>query len=252
MSVLEGRIALVTGAAQGIGTAFAGSLARAGATVVLADVTDAGAALADIEAAGGRGMAVHMDVGDPPSIAAAMEKVAAAHGRLDILVNNAGVASSLVAKKFYEIDEEEWDRVMRVNTRGVFSCMKAALPLMRGAGGGAIVNIASATALKGAPGYLHYVASKGGVIALTRAAARELGPERIRVNAIAPGLIMTENLRDHPSYRGAVVDAIVSGRALQREAVPEDVAGTLLYLVSPQSAFVTGQTIVVDGGFVMN
>ena len=197
-------------------------------------------------------MAVRLDVGDPRSIAAAMEKVSATYGRLDILVNNAGIASSLVAKKFYEIQEEEWDRVMQVNVRGVFSCMKAAVPLMRAAGGGAIVNIASATALKGAPGYLHYVASKGGVIALTRAAARELGPEQIRVNTIAPGLIMTENLRNHPSYRGEVVEAIIAGRALQREAVPEDVVGTMLYLVSPQSAFVTGQTIVVDGGIVMN
>ncbi|RQR24616.1 SDR family NAD(P)-dependent oxidoreductase [Burkholderia sp. Bp9142] len=252
MRVLEGKVALVTGGAQGIGAAFGLALARAGAAVVLADIVDASHAIEDINAAGGNGMAVTLDVCDAGSIAEAIEQVSAAFGRLDILVNNAGIASALTAKAFTEIDDDEWDRVLHVNLRGVFSCMKAAVPLMRKGGGGAIVNIASATALKGTPGYMHYLASKGGVIAITRGAARELGQDQIRVNAIAPGLIMTDNLRDHASYRGEVLDAIISARSLKREAAPEDVAGTLLYLVSPQSAFVTGQTIVVDGGVVMN
>jgi NAD(P)-dependent dehydrogenase (short-subunit alcohol dehydrogenase family) len=252
MTVLEGKVALVTGGAQGIGAAFGLALAQAGATVLLADIADASQAAADIVAAGGNATAVRLDVSDTASIDAVINDISTTFGRLDILVNNAGIASSLTATPFFDIDEDEWDRVLRVNLRGVFSCMKAAIGLMRKSGMGSIVNIASATALKGTPGYLHYIASKGGVIALTRGAARELGPDRIRVNAIAPGLIMTDNLQDHPSYRGEILDAAISARALKREAVPEDVVGTLLYLVSPQSAFVTGQTIVVDGGVVMN
>ncbi len=250
--MLTGKVALVTGGAQGIGAAFGRALAQAGAAVVLADITDAGAVVEDITSAGGQAMSAVLDVGRPESIAAVTEQVADRFGGLDILVNNAGIASALTAKPFLEITEAEWDQVMRVNLRGVFCCMKAAVPLMRARGEGAIVNIASATALKGVPGYMHYIASKGGVIAMTRGAARELGPDRIRVNAIAPGLIMTENLRNHASYRGEALEAATAGRALRREAVPEDVVGTLLYLVSPQSAFVTGQTVIVDGGFVMN
>ncbi|SCK14646.1 NAD(P)-dependent dehydrogenase, short-chain alcohol dehydrogenase family [Variovorax sp. HW608] len=251
MKQLAGKVAIVTGGAQGLGAAFARALAQAGAAVAIGDVADASGIAAEIVAAGGEARAVTLDVADPTSIGAAVDHVNESFGRLDILVNNAGIAAALTAKEFLEITEEEWDRILRVNLRGVFSCMKAAVPLMRTSGGGAIVNIASATALKGAPGYMHYVASKGAVLSITRAAARELGGDRIRVNAIAPGFIMTEAVRDHPSYRGAVLDAIMATRALKREAVAQDVVGTMMYLASPQSAFVTGQTVVVDGGTVM-
>jgi NAD(P)-dependent dehydrogenase (short-subunit alcohol dehydrogenase family) len=251
MKQLAGKVAIVTGGAQGLGAAFARALAQAGAVVAIGDVTDASGIVADIVADGGEARAVTLDVADPVSIGAAIGHVNERFGRLDILVNNAGIAAALTAKDFMEISEEEWDRILRVNLRGVFSCMKAAVPLMRASGGGAIVNIASATALKGAPGYMHYVASKGAVLSITRAAARELGGDKIRVNAIAPGFIMTEAVRDHPSYRGAVLDAIMATRALKREAVAQDVVGTMMYLASPQSSFVTGQTVVVDGGTVM-
>jgi NAD(P)-dependent dehydrogenase (short-subunit alcohol dehydrogenase family) len=175
-----------------------------------------------------------------------------AFGSVDILINNAAIFGRLEGKPFTEISSQEWDAVHAVNVRGVFECCKAVVPEMRKQGGGRIVNIASATVFKGSPMLLHYVASKGAVVALTRALARELGNDGICVNCLAPGLVLSENIRSNPAYDAGFVSANTASRSLRREAGPDDMIGPLVFLCSPESAFMTGQTMVVDGGSVMH
>jgi NAD(P)-dependent dehydrogenase (short-subunit alcohol dehydrogenase family) len=184
-------------------------------------------------------------------VAALVAETLARFGTIDVLVNNAGIFADLAKKPFTQIDDAEWDRVMAVNVRGSFACAKAVAPVMIAKGGGKIVNIASGTVFKGFAGALHYVASKGAVVAMTRCLARELGAHEICVNAIAPGLTMSEAVVDNPEWGGAAGEATVASRALKRAQQPADIVGTLLYLASAASDFVTGQTIVVDGGSVM-
>jgi len=248
---LAGRVAIVTGAAQGLGAAFAGALAAAGAAVVLGDVDDTAAACAAIRGRGGRCSGVHADVTQPASVAALVAHAVQAFGGVHVLVNNAALSGALRLTPLDTITSDDWDRVLAVNTRGPFECVKAVLPPMRAQGYGKIVNIASGTAIKGSPGLLHYVASKGAVIAMTRAMARELGPDGIRVNCIAPGLTMSEANLKHPDWSGAVLERNIASRALQRNAMPEDLLGALLFLAAAESDFVTGQTLAVDGGSVM-
>jgi NAD(P)-dependent dehydrogenase (short-subunit alcohol dehydrogenase family) len=250
--VLEGKTAIVTGGARGLGAEFAGALAGAGAAVVVGDVISTEETCAAIQAAGGKALGIHLDVTDQASVSACVAKALDSFGSVDILVNNAAIAGTLGAKSLTEIESDEWDRLMAVNLRGVFECIKGVVPAMRAQGYGKIVNLASGTALKGAPGLLHYVASKGGVIALTRATARELGGFGIRVNAIAPGLTMTDTMRDSANWSAAAIANNVSSRALPREAEPFDLVGALLFLTSPSSDFITGQTLSVDGGSAMN
>ena len=249
---LVGKVAIVTGGAQGIGASYARGLAAAGASVVIGDLESADAVVKEVRSAGGKAIATRANVVDPASVAAMVELAVKEFGRLDILVNNAGIFTSLRFKPFGEIDSSERVQVMAVNVRGVFECVKAAAPHMARNRYGKIVNIASGTVFKGAPMLLHYVTSKGAVMAMTRSLARELGDAGIRVNTIAPGLIMTDNVAANPSYRGAVVDNNVASRAIKRAASPEDLVGTLVYLCSPESDFVTGQCLVVDGGSVMH
>jgi NAD(P)-dependent dehydrogenase (short-subunit alcohol dehydrogenase family) len=168
------------------------------------------------------------------------------------LVNNAAIFGKLEGKPFTDITSQEWDAVNAVNVRGVFECCKAVVPEMRKRGGGRIVNIASATVFKGSPMLLHYVASKGAVVALTRALARELGGDNICVNALAPGFVLSESVVANPSYDAGFVAANTASRSLRREAEPDDMVGPLVFLCSPESAFMTGQTGVVDGGSVMH
>uniref|UniRef100_UPI002DD664FC SDR family NAD(P)-dependent oxidoreductase n=1 Tax=Pseudorhodoferax sp. TaxID=1993553 RepID=UPI002DD664FC len=175
-----------------------------------------------------------------------------AFGRIDVLVNNAGLFANLAMRPFEQIEAAEWDRVMAVNVRGPFECAKAVLPQMRAQGYGKIVNIASATVFKGSPMLLHYVTSKGAVVAMTRSLARELGDAGIRVNTLAPGLTASENTLANPAWQGAVGADNIASRAIKREVTPEDLCGTLVYLASAESDFVTGQVIVVDGGSVMH
>jgi len=249
---LEGRVAIVTGAAQGIGAHYARVLASAGASVVVSDVLDAQPVAAAITDGGGRALAVRADVADPDAARAMARAATERFGRIDILVNNAAVFGNLALKPFDQIDGAEWDLVMRVNVRGVFECVKAVVPAMRARRSGSIVNISSGTVFKGTPMMLHYVTSKGAIVAMTRCLARELGDDGIRVNTLAPGLTMSENVRANPAWRGAVSANNVASRAIKREAVPDDLSGTLLYLASDASAFVTGQVVVVDGGSVMH
>jgi len=243
---LAGKSAVVTGAAGGLGFAFADGLTRAGARVAIADI-NAGAARKAAEtlaAQGGAAIAASVDVSDEASVEAMVSQVVAAYGGIDILVNNAGIYAGLKRKPFFEITTEEWDRVMNVNLKGAFLCAKAVYPLMKGRGG-KIINVASATVFSGSPLWMHYVASKGGMIAMTRVMAREIGDDGITANALAPGFTLTE------ASRSAIEDAEIYGVArgsIHRAAQPDDMVGTCLWLASPLSNFVTGQTVIVDGG----
>jgi NAD(P)-dependent dehydrogenase (short-subunit alcohol dehydrogenase family) len=248
---LENKVAIVTGAGQGIGRTYALALAAAGAKVCVSDIEVPKQTLAELVEAGGEATAVAADVSDQASLEAMVAHTVSEFGRLDILVNNAGMFSSLKMQGFADISIEEWDRVMAVNVRGVWQAIVAAVPALRKSGGGKIINISSGTAFKGSPYLLHYVTAKGAVIALTRAIARELGDSNICVNAIAPGLVMSSNVQSHPDWLGAAA-AIVSTRAIKRESMPDDLIGALLFLASSDSNFVTGQTLVVDGGSVMH
>ena len=249
---LSGRIAIVTGAAQGIGAQYAKALAADGAAVVVGDLLDAKLVARAITESGGKAIAVRVDVTDANSVKKMVAETVAQFGRLDILVNNAAIFTQLALKPFEQIDSAEWDKVMAVNVRGTFECAKAAAPEMRKGKYGKIVNISSGTVFKGAPLLLHYVSSKGAIIAMTRSLARELGDDGIRVNTLAPGLVMSEGVLANPGLLGTRAKNNIASRAIKREITPEDMCGTLIYLCSPESDFVTGQVIVVDGGSAMH
>jgi len=241
---LAGRLAVVTGAGQGLGRAFAARLAAEGARVIIADLDAAKAAVVAAEV-GGLAASVGVDVADPQSVAAMLSSTQE-FGAVDVLVNNASVFSTLEMRPFDQIPLEEWDRVMAVNVRGAFLCTRAFTPGMRTLGYGKIINISSATVFIGRPLYLHYVTSKAAVIGMTRALATELGPAGITVNAVAPGATQTEIPRRSVTPEQA--EKIVAGQAIKRREVPGDIVGTVAFLASPDSDFITGQTINVDGG----
>jgi NAD(P)-dependent dehydrogenase (short-subunit alcohol dehydrogenase family) len=241
---LEGKVALVTGAAQGIGRAIAEGLAREGARIVVADLAraeEAAAAFPD-------GVGLRVDVSSEEEVARMAEQVLERCGRVDVLVNNAGLYASLPMRPFTEIPVEEWRRVMDVNVLSMFLTCRALTPAMREAGGGKIVNISSGTPFRGVPFLLHYVTSKGAIVALTRALAKELGPANVLVNCVAPGFTMSEGVQAHPEVVEKLRDVSIAARTIQRDQVPEDVVGAVVFLANPESDFVTGQTIVIDGG----
>ena len=248
MARLEGKCAVVTGAARGIGAALAKGIASEGARVLAVDVEDASGCANDIRSAGGIAEAVRADVANFGELEAMATYADSLFGSIDILVNNAGIFASLEPKPFWEISDEEWDRVMTVNARSVFQAAKACLPRMRKAGGGKIVNISSGTFFYGPPGWLHYVASKGAVIAMTRSMSRELGQFGILVNSIAPGFTESEGVLANAGIHETMRIAAMEGRSVKRAMLPEDLVGAAVFLVSSESDFLTGQTIVVDGG----
>jgi len=247
---LAGRRILVTGGARGLGAAFVTSLAQAGARVAFGDVLeDEGRALArTLNEAGHRVDFVSLDLNDPASIQACVATSAELMGGIDGLINNAAITNS-GGKAAGELSTTTWDAVMSVNVRGTWLMSVAAMPHLRDSGRGSIVNIASDTALWGAPKLLAYVASKGAVIAMTRSLAREFGAHGITVNAIAPGLTEVEATAYVPAERH---EYYLKGRALNRAQVPDDVNGPVLFLLSDAARFVTGQLLPVNGGFVMN
>ena len=248
---LHDKIVIVTGGARGIGAAFSKAAAAQGAIVAIADLLDGAPVAAEIEAAGGRALYSRVDVSNEDSVKAFVADLFARYGRIDGLVNNAAVFANLKPKPFFEIDQDEFDKVMAVNVRGPFLLAKALAPIMIAQKAGKIVNIASGTVFKGHVGITHYVTSKGGIVALTRCLARELGPHNINVNAIAPGLTMSEGVLANPDMVGAPAQATLGSRAFKREQTPDDLTGSLIYLLSSDSDFVTGHTIVCDGGSVM-
>jgi len=248
---LKDKVAIVTGGARGIGAAFCEGLALAGAKVVIADVLDASAVADRLGERQLSSIYVRADVTSKASVESLMADTVREFGTVDILVNNAALFADLHTKPFLDITEDEWDRVMTVNVRGTFQCAKAVAPVMIKNKRGRIVNMASGTAFKGTPNFLYYVASKGAVVSMTRSLARELGPHNIGVNAIAPGLTMSEAVVVNPDWTGAASTAGIAARAIQRAEVPADLISTLIYLCSDDSNFVTGQTISVDGGALM-
>ena len=248
---LPGKVAVITGGAAGIGFAYAKRFLAEGARVVVADVADPAAAVDKLDAAG-RAHRVRADVSDAGSVRAMVEATLARFGRVDVLVNNAAVFATLKPQPFDEIPEAEWDRVMAVNVKGVWNCARAVAPAVRAQGGGRIVNVASAIVAKGTALLMHYVTSKGAVVAMTRALARELGPDRITVNAVAPGLILSDTVQANPDITAFQETAIMQARSLKRDAFPDDVEGTVVFLASDDSAFMSGQTLIVDGGSVFS
>jgi NAD(P)-dependent dehydrogenase (short-subunit alcohol dehydrogenase family) len=248
---LSDKVAVITGGGAGIGFAYARRFLAEGARVVVADIADPLAAAQKLDATG-RALGVRTDVSDAASVRAMVEAAMSAFGRIDVLVNNAAVFATLKPQPFDEIPDAEWDRVMAVNVRGVWNCVRAVAPVMRAQGGGRIVNVASAIVAKGTALLLHYVTSKGAVVAMTRALARELGPSGITVNAVAPGLILSDTVQANPDITNFQLGAIMQARSLKREAFPDDVEGTVVFLASDDSAFMTGQTLIVDGGSVFS
>jgi NAD(P)-dependent dehydrogenase (short-subunit alcohol dehydrogenase family) len=240
---LEGRVAVVTGGAQGIGNAIARGLAAEDARVVVADLQRAEEAARPL---GGVGLTV--DVSDESQVLRMVEDVVERCGRIDILVNNAGLYASLEMRPFTEIPIDEWRRVMDVNVLSMFLTCRAVVPRMREQGGGRIVNISSGTPFRGVPFLLHYVTSKGAIVALTRALAKELGSDEVLVNCVAPGFTMSEGVKEHPEVIEALREVSVAARTLKRDQHPEDVVGSVVFLCGPGAAFITGQTIVIDGG----
>ena len=248
---LAGLVAVITGGAAGIGFAYAQRFLAEGARVVVADVADPVAAAGKLGAED-RAFGVTVDVSDMASVRRMVEQARDRFGRIDVLVNNAAVFAALKPQRFDEIPEAEWDRVLAVNVTGIWNCVRAVVPAMRAQGGGRIVNVASAIVGKGTALLLHYVTSKGAVVAMTRALARELGPDGIRVNAVAPGFILSDSVQANPDIGDFQIDAIMRARSIRRDAFPADVEGTVVFLASDDSAFMTGQTLIVDGGSVFS
>ena len=250
MKRLEGRVALVTGAARGIGAAIAAELASHGARVAVSDLDDPGAVVELIRRQGGEAAGIRADVTDREQVEAMVDEAVRRFGNLAVLVNNAGLFATLRYKPLLEIDEDEWDEVMRVNVRGPFQCVKAALPSMKRLGFGKIINLSSSTAFLGPSHLLHYVSSKGAVVAMTRALARELGPDRICVNSLALGLTLSERVAGNPEFEHRR-QYNLQARSLKRDQSMEDCIGAAVFLASAESDFVTGQNIVIDGGVVL-
>jgi len=244
MGSLDGKVAVVTGAAQGIGRAIADGLAREGARVIVADLRGAEEAATSYEG----GVGVTVDVSKEDEVQRLVDETVAHCGGVDILVNNAGLYASLEMRPFDQIPLDEWRQVMDVNVASMFLTARAVVPVMRGRGGGRIVNISSGTPFRGVPFLLHYVTSKGAIVAFTRALAKELGKDRVLVNCVAPGFTMSAGVEAHPEVIEKLRDVSVAARTIQRDQVPEDVVGAVVYFCGPGSDFVTGQTIVIDGG----
>jgi NAD(P)-dependent dehydrogenase (short-subunit alcohol dehydrogenase family) len=244
MSALEGKVAVVTGGAKGIGEAIARGLAAEGARIVIADLQGA-------EEAAGRypdGVGVQVDVSSEDDVARMASETVERCGRIDVLVNNAGLYASLAMRPFDQIPVDEWRQVMDVNVMSMFLTCRAVVPHMREQGGGRIVNISSGTPFRGVPFLLHYVTSKGAIVAFTKALAKELGSDEILVNCVAPGFTMSAGVQEHPEVIEALRQVSVNARTLRRDQVPEDVVGAVVFLAGPGASFITGQTMVIDGG----
>jgi NAD(P)-dependent dehydrogenase (short-subunit alcohol dehydrogenase family) len=244
VSALEGKVAIVTGGAQGIGRAIADQLAADGARIVVADLKGAEEAVARYS----DGVGLTVDVAAQDDVARMTAETVERCGSIDILVNNAGLYASLAMRPFDQIPVEEWRQVMDVNVLSMFLTCRAVVPRMREQGSGRIVNISSGTPFRGVPFLLHYVTSKGAIVAFTRALAKELGADNVLVNCVAPGFTMSDGVHEHPEVIEALQQVSVSARTIKRDQVPEDIVGAVAFLCGPGATFITGQTMVIDGG----
>lgn len=235
MGALDGKVAIVTGGAQGIGAAIVKGLESEGAEVVVADLEPPEDG-------------IQADVSSEEDVERMVGQALERNGRIDILINNAGLYASLEMRAFTQIPLEEWNRVMEVNVASMFLTCRAVVPVMREQGGGKIVNISSGTPFRGVPFLLHYVTSKGAIVALTRSLAKEVGADGIHVNCVAPGFTMSDGVMSHPEVIEALQDVSVAARTIKRDQVPEDVVGAVVFLCTPAADFITGQTMVIDGG----
>jgi len=242
---LDNKVCLVTGGAKGLGRTFAAALVREGAKVSIADIADGRGAAAEIG-----GVYLETDVSDRKSAARAATETERLLGPIDVLVNNAAVYATLEMQSYKDIPTELWDQVMAVNVRGAFNMVQAVAPGMEARGQGKIINITSGTVYKGLPNMLHYIASKGALTAMTRALSRELGDSGICVNSLAPGLTLSDSILENAEHIEQTNARVIASRALKRDAHPKDLLGALIFLASSDSDFVTGQTLVVDGGSV--
>jgi 3-oxoacyl-[acyl-carrier protein] reductase len=245
---LEGRVAIVTGGGGGLAEGICATLAASGAAVAAVDRSLEKAERVVQLASSGRCIALEADVSDKASVDAMAQKVISELGGIDIVVNNAAIYP---LRPWTEIEEEEWDRVMAVNLKGYFLCARAAYPSMRERGKGRIINVASITFFIGWSGFLDYVSSKGAIIGFTRTLAREVGPDGITVNAISPGAFPTDAERVHPDQE-ALNRRILEQQSLKRRGTPEDVGNLVAFLASDAASFITGQTVMIDGGWEMH
>ncbi|MBN3785524.1 3-oxoacyl-ACP reductase family protein [Burkholderia sp. Ac-20353] len=244
------KVAIVTGASTGIGRAIAERLSSEGAAIVLADIANAEDVAIELRQGGASVLAVNVDVADEDAVNAMVERTIEQFGQVDVLVNNAAIASTIQLRPFEQISVAEWRRMQDVNAMGPFLCARAVSPHMRCRRYGRIVNITSGTAFKGAPFMLDYVASKGALMTMTRALARELGSEFVTVNAVSPGYTLSEGNLANEEFRDTYRESAISTRALPRDAWPADIVGAVAFLASDDASFISGQILAVDGGSV--
>ncbi|TAJ74197.1 MAG: SDR family oxidoreductase [Sphingobium sp.] len=253
MSDLTGKTALVTGGGSGIGLELAKGLAARGCQVAVGDIFGPERLDSARQAIGGTTLALPMDVTSEEQVTAAMERIAAHFGGLDIVVNNAGLYTTVSRGPFEDIAIEEWERVFAVNVTGVFRVVRAGLAMLRQSCAGRVINISSATVFSGPPNMLHYVSTKGAMTAMTKSMARELGVDGITVNAIAPGFTLSSGVIDAETASAAAQrERARAVRAVKRDQTPEDLIGATCFLAGDEASFISGQTLVVDGGAVMH
>jgi NAD(P)-dependent dehydrogenase (short-subunit alcohol dehydrogenase family) len=254
MNRLKEKIAIITGAAQGLGRTYALCYAKEGAKVVIADILDGSKVVKEVEKEGGTAINVPTDVSNEESVRNLVKTTLKAFGRIDILMNNAAMfVATYPMRDFDQIPLTEWEKVIRVNINGTFVCCKEIVPVMRKQKYGKIINISSSVFWRGLPGFLHYSASKAAIIGLTRALAHEVGKDGITVNSIAPGYTQSEGvIRIQKEGLGQDPYVVAAGQCIARPQVPEDLIGAAVFLASDDSSFITGQTLVVDGGLALN
>ena len=245
---LAGKVAVVTGGAMGIGFAASEALAAQGAAVLIADIKNSGAAADKLRRRGFKAAYSDTDVSNEQDVHRMVETTVKEFGRVDILLNNAAIYSTLTLKPFEQLTVADWRRMLDVNVIGQFLCCRAVLPEFKKHKAGRIINISSGVAFKGNPGMLHYVASKGAIVSMTRTLATELGEYGVLVNSVAPGFTLSDGVNNNPELAGTVADFSIRNRALKRDMLPQDIVGAVCFFAGPHAAFITGQTLVIDGG----